>query len=869
MRSGRVIARNRRLLRARLLGSAVLGGVIGGVIGGEPAFAQTAPEPVSPSSHASAKHRPAAPRATPQGAAKTAGAPRAPVRRAGLTPTSDEAVNVVASHHVSHGGEVSVTRAMLESQVAGTNILKSVGQLPGVSFSSSDPLGLDTWGTSVYVRGFFQDSIGMTLDGIPLNDQTYSSVNGINVANAWISDDIQSVETSQGAGGVDLPGNSSLGGTMRFHTSDPKDKAGAKVSQVFASYGTMRTYVRADSGALNRTGTKFYAAYSRADERKYDAPTPGFMQSVNGKLVQPIGNDSRITSIFNWNDAEVWGYADKSLSILKNAGWRTESWAPNYLGAYNASEYAWVNDNGLAYTGPGSYDVGSGTPLVLPQGTSPTIPASWQNTNEGAGTAYYDAGQATQDYLGGINADLALTDRLRWNTVFYAAANDSHATYGDPWTQSIGTGAPLSEEVWQSSYQRFGFTSAFMWHIGRHNINVGGWYENNSQRADLFWYNEPIYGQGSPLKTVGPYTTYGPAFQQGYGFTWNTNAFQFHVMDTWRPVDSLAVTYGFRSMLQTSSGGAYYGNVDAGYGSDTGYGAVSGLPNGSMTSAAAFLPAVNLDWHFLRGHELYFDFAENMRPFMVAPSGGSVSPWAVSSQDAFRSLQHNLPNERDFSYVVGYRYTSRKLQASIDAYHSDVYNRLISASVGSLNNPLTSVVNSKHATMYGMDASLTLAPFNGLARGLAWTNSISYNHFTYADDVNICPLSGDCDIKGKKMLAYPQVMYKTSLSYEYKGASAHFDVNYYGKRYFSYMNDTSISPYWMANLGAKYRFGNLSVLKNVTASFEVYNLFNQKYVAMMGENGFPIGGQSGDGGDYQSLERGAVREFFGTISAEY
>ncbi|WP_246395799.1 TonB-dependent receptor [Gluconacetobacter tumulisoli] len=852
-------------MRAQLLGTAVLGGVIGGGA----AFAQTAPESAATSSHSSATHLHRGGPIARQGAARTAGPTHAPARRAGVAAAADEAVNVVASHHVSHGAEVSVTRAMLESQVAGTNILKSVGQLPGVSFSSSDPLGLDTWGTSVYVRGFFQDSIGMTLDGIPLNDQSYSSVNGLNVANAWISDDIQSVETSQGAGGVDLPSNSSLGGTMRFHTSDPKDKVGGKVSQVFASYGTLRTYARVDSGALNRTGTKFYAAYSRADERKYDAPTPGFMQSVNGKLVQPIGNDSRITSIFNWNDAEVWGYADKSLSILKNAGWRTESWAPNYLGAYNASEYAWVNDNGLTYTGPGTYDVGSGTPLVFPKGTSPTIPASWQNTNEGAGTAYYDAGQATQDYLGGINADLALTDRLRWNTVFYAAADDTHATYGDPWTQSLGTGAPDSEEVWQSSYQRFGFTSAFNWRIGRHNINAGGWYENNSQRADLFWYNEPVYGQGAPLKTVGPYTTYGPPFQQGYGFTWNTNAFQFHLMDTWRPVDSLAVTYGFRSMLQTTSGGAYYGNVDAGYGSDTGYGSVSGLPNGSMTSAAAFLPAVNLDWHFLRGHELYFDFAENMRPFMVAPSGGSVSPWAVSSQDAFQQLQHNLPNERDFSYVVGYRYTSPKIQASVDAYHSDAYNRLISASVGSLNNPITSVVNSKHATMYGTDAFLTLSPFNGLAHGLSWTNSISYNHFTYADHVNICPLAGDCDIKGKKMLAYPQVMYKTSLAYEYKGASAHFDVNYYGKRYFSYMNDTSIGSYWMANLGAKYRFGNLSVLKNVTASFEIYNLFNQKYIAMMGENGFPIGGQSGDGGDYQSLERGAVREYFGTISAEY
>ena len=35
--------------------------------------------------------------------------------------------------------------------------------------------------------------------------------------------------------------------------------------------------------------------------------------------------------------------------------------------------------------------------------------------------------------------------------------------------------------------------------------------------------------------------------------------------------------------------------------------------------------------------------------------------------------------------------------------------------------------------------------------------------------------------------------------------------------------------------------------------FNVYNLFNSKYIAMMGQNGNPLSG------DYQSLERGAVR----------
>ncbi len=77
------------------------------------------------------------------------------------------------------------------------------------------------------------------------------------------------------------------------------------------------------------------------------------------------------------------------------------------------------------------------------------------------------------------------------------------------------------------------------------------------------------------------------------------------------------------------------------------------------------------------------------------------------------------------------------------------------------------------------------------------------------------------------------------------------------------MNDTSVAGYWVANAGLEYRFGDLSVLKNVTASFNVYNLFNNKYIAMMGQNDNPAVG------DYQSMERGAVREFFGTVSTSF
>lgn len=768
-----------------------------------------------------------------------------------------EAVQVTALRRtVSHNAETVVGARELSQQVPGQNILKAVGQLPGVSYSSTDPLGIDSWGTSVYMRGFFQTQLAMTLDGVPLNNQAYTSTNGLNIANAWISDDISRVAVSQGGGALGVPSNTNLGGSMQFFTTDPKEKAGATVSQGFGSYAMKRTYVRIDSGDLNSTGTRFYVAYSRDFEKKYDASTPAFMQQVNTKFVQPVGQESRISAFFNWNEAEVYGYSDKTLGSLATYGWRQEWLAPNYPLAF---QYA-----------AGNY------------------PAGWNNLYSGNYTQIYDGGQSTQDFIGGINFDMKLSDHLRWRTVLYAHRDISNATYNAPGTCSPGTSAegtcatdgsdngnyvdgqvPLSEQVWKNRQMREGFTSELEYRIQRHTISTGIWFEHNNYSLGTYYYNEPQLGQGKPLSTTGPYDTYGPAFATGWFYSYHTNTFQYHLQDSWRILDNLTATYGFKSLMQQTGGGNRVWDDTGNYSSINSRG-----PYGSVTAGEGFLPAVNIDWRFLPGHELYFDFAENMRPFIGNSYANSTDPsiYGVQSQDLFEQLKKHVPPERTFDYVLGYRYTSNFFTAGIDGYHTDDHNRLLLGSSGAIGGASqeATLVNAHRASEWGMDAIATIVP----VKGLSITNSVSYNHFAYDSNVDMCwsgaaapdgtSIADGCgSLKGKKLDGYPSVMYKANATYTYHHASVWLDVNYYSKRPYSIMNDTHVPAYWLANLGSSYDFGKVGPLKGVKISFMVYNLFNSKYISMMGENGFPVMG------DYQSLERGPVREFFGTIKASY
>ena len=55
---------------------------------------------------------------------------------------------------------------------AGTSPLKAIEKLPSVNFQSADPFGNYEWSTRVTIRGFNQNQLGFTLDGIPLGDMT-------------------------------------------------------------------------------------------------------------------------------------------------------------------------------------------------------------------------------------------------------------------------------------------------------------------------------------------------------------------------------------------------------------------------------------------------------------------------------------------------------------------------------------------------------------------------------------------------------------------------------------------------------------------------------------------------------------------------
>ncbi|MCE2565127.1 TonB-dependent receptor [Komagataeibacter sp. FNDCF1] len=724
-----------------------------------------------------------------------------------------ETISVSVGRTVSHGAVRSMGRAVMDQFVQGSSPMMMLSRTPGINFVSDDPLGVDTWGSSLYMRGFEQNQLGVTLDGVPLGAQDYYTYNGQTINFAILSDNIERMDVSEGGGDVAVPSTTNLGGSINIYSSDPKDKFGGKVAQMFGSHDAFRTYVRVDSGRLNASGTKFMVAYARSDGNKWKGPGEQFDQQVNFKLVQPIGQESSLKVFFNWNDATQFNYADQSLSMIRQLGYRNDYLYPNYAQAYAAAQGH--------FTG------------------------ALANFSDAEDVSYYDGITHASDYLGGLNLNLVLTKHLEWDSVVYGQAENHWGTWTTPYTSSPN-GSPLSEQVDIAGNQKYGFTSTFKYRIRHHTIEAGVWYENNQYSINQYLYSEPVLGQGAPINAASG--NFGTPFQENWGETFNTNTFQFHLEDRYRVLPNLTLQAGFRSLLVTTTGGATANDAE--------YNGQTDLPRGSLTSAKAFLPHINATWRFLPGHELYFDITRNMKAYGY---GGYQlgSPWGVSNQTTFDQLKKTIQPETAWVYNVGYRYNSELITGSLSAYHADFSNRLQSLTGGTIIQPVSTVVNVGSVSMYGVDALLTIRPI----KHLSFTNSISYNHSTYGN--NITSQGVTYALQGKKVVAYPQFMYKANLTYDFRGAQFHIDANYMSKRYFSYMNDESVPGYWMTSLGARYNFGDYGPVKNLTINFNIYNLANVHYISQIGENGLPLTG------DDQSALVGAPRQYFGTISASF
>ncbi|HEX8601428.1 MAG TPA: TonB-dependent receptor plug domain-containing protein, partial [Pseudoduganella sp.] len=625
----------------------------------------------------------------------------------------------------------------IQKILPGTNPLKALQTLPGVSFQTADPWGNNEQNLSLFVHGFSGPQLGYTMDGVPLGDQQYGNYNGLSPQRAVISENVRGVVLSSGAGDLATASTSNLGGTIETFSADPLAERNLAVQQTLGSHDTSRTFLRYDSGKLSGKfgDASVYVSAMHHEARAWDFHGRQGGDQVNAKFV----NDNaagRLTVFFNYSDK----IEPNEDSTVRSA---TEKWQP--------------------YTRPFLYpDFQAALGYLSPTGATPAA--------EGNNYRNYYSDAQREDYLGYVKYDWNLSDSTTWSNQVYYHYDDGVGVVAGP----IGVaGLPalfavyypnqnLKQVFGNSGYatrtteyriNRTGWLSTLRSEIGDHTLQAGLWFEKNESQAYRRWYALDAGNPSSPYDRPE-----NPLITQ-YGSEIDNKVVQLHLQDEWRVRPDMVLQGGFKSSLQFARGtmpvqpkpGAIAGGSSA-------------LPEGDIDTKKWFLPQLGARWDITAGDQAFVNVQKNMRQF-VTYGGGGASPWSLASQSAFDLFKATARPETSVTFEAGLR-TSRQLDAGplsgfdgqVNLYHVNFKDRLltisptpvISAIIG--GNPVLANVGSVKTD--GIDLSGTFH----FGRAFSFYDAISYNRSKYDDNYSngaaIVPTAG------KKIPGSPEWMNK-------------------------------------------------------------------------------------------------------------
>lgn len=751
-------------------------------------------------------------------------APAFAAEEAAPAPVAPEAISDAAAAEIVVMGQ-GQTRQVQELSTqeltilaSGTSPLKAIEKLPSVNFQSADAFGTYEWSTRVTIRGFSQNQLGFNIDGIPLGDMSYGNANGLHISRAISPENIGVTRVSQGAGSITAQSTNNLGGTLEFFSIDPKDALGVTASASYGSENTWRGFARIGLGTTD--GARAFASVQYQDGEKWKGDGKQRTLMVNAKGVLPLGGGTELDGYVSYSDRAEQDYQDLSLAMIQRLGYDWDNFGPSrYAEAVRVADIA-------ANRG----DTGT-TPLNAAAGTTYPSPIA------SADDAYYDASGLRKDTLASLGLTTPLGDALTFKVKGYYHENDGQGTWGSPYVNSP-TGVPMALRTTEYDIKRKGVFAALSGTFGINELTVGGWYEKNDfiQSRKFYAYESRTNPGRDHLKFQ-----HNPFYTQ-WSIAFETDTLQYYVSDD-VDLGDLKVNLGWK-----------------GYSVDTNAFAlvnVSGLATGDIKVEDWFQPHVGLNYKLGDGLEAFAGFTQVTRAYQASATSGPFS----TTQAGFNAIKDKLKPESSDTWEAGLRYNTGVINASLAGYYVNFRDRLlvIPTSVGVVGSANV-LQNVGSVRALGIEAAVDVK----LPGGFGAFASYSYNDTTYRDDVTITA-GGTTVVRataGKTVVDTPKHLLRGELSYDSQTVFGRVGVNYMSKRYFTYLNDQSVPGRALVDATIGYRL-DIGQRQPVELQLNAVNLFDKRYVATIGSNGF------GFSGDNQTLLAGAPRQVFVTLKAGF
>lgn len=726
----------------------------------------------------------------------------------------------------------TVTRAAIEQKNPINNVYQAIELLPGINTYSFDATGL--FGGGLRMRGFNSDQLGITVDGVPVNDAGNFAVYPSELNDI---ENLQEIFITQGSTDIDAPHIGASGGNIGLVTSGPVDQARLRAQQTFGSNNSHKTFVRADSGYLADSLFKTLISYSTAQANKWKGAGRADREHVDFKGVLNISQGSSVTAGLMWNKMLNNNLRTLTLAEINSLGRNAD------FGTVAPQHLAGVTGTAQAESGPASgyYDLNlnpfedyiatlKGRFQLAPALRLDVEPYFWYGYGTGGNQLRTLAESNTGGkFRGGIRDINHDGDTLDTVMIYSSGLTDTH---------------------------RPGITTRLSTQLDNHTLMAGYWYEHSRHRR-----SQPAVNFNASGNSVDP---------------WLANPTQYILRQDGTPYqgrDFLTVSTSSSVFLQDSIGlmndrfKLLLGVRNSGINRDfTNFASEGGAATYNVQQKfSKTLPSFGARYQLNNEQQVFFNVAENFRAppdsiFYGLIKGGTITNGVLSG---YTLKPVNVTAETSTNWDIGYRRTDKELSFSGSLFYIDFKNRIASG-YDPINDANTNY-NVGNSTTKGveMESAWSFQPKWSVYGSLTYTLSrIDQNLQTGANSFEATA--------GKQFPDVPNWMAGAALQYRDGPWSANLSAKYTGQRYSTLVNDEMIGGFTLVNFDAGYSMPAISFFREPQLRFNVYNLLNTNYLYLNAGSGSGFTNRAlGAGGGAPSYYVGAPRSVSLLLSASF
>ncbi|WP_287028199.1 TonB-dependent receptor family protein [Pseudomonas sp. UBA6310] len=667
-------------------------------------------------------------------------------------------------------GRSTVTKEALEKMSPTSNGIDKLKYTPGINVSSDDSTGLS--GFNFTMRGMQSDQIGVTMDGIPVNDS-----GNYNMYPNLLGDpeNLEEVFATQGSSEMDAPHIGSSGGNIGLVSMRPTEDFGVFVKQTVGSNNLDKTFVRVNTGEY--MGLSNYISASKTNSDKWKGKGDLDAQKFELNSLFKFGEGNSINGIVKYHKQENYNYVSPSLA---------------------------------QYESDHDYDF-------------PEVPTYNPTTGKLTTASYKTSRNPFENVTTSLTGRFQLRDDVLLTVApyYYWANGGSYSAYGSPATlysttnssgnydlsnlqtsgQYNADGDPVSGRYYRPSITetwRPGINTKVTWTLNdEHTLDVGYWYERARQRQTQPFI--ALESDGSPTDIWGKHGAVDANGKtiQGRNYFTITPAHKLFVQDTWYATPDL-----------TLSGGVAYehserkGNMKA---------SLYDVPEKRTATYHEFLPSFSAKYQINEENQAFYNLTRNMRTpqnYVLYNTEDSIS----------------LKPELSWNNELGWRYATDDMSLSATLFYLKFKNRQVSS-----RDEVTGdyeMLNVGEVENRGVEFEFS---------GLLPHDFNYYASYTYteAEQQNDTLYYGVyVPTKGKQVAGVPKNMFNLSLGYDDGRFYGNVVGKYVDNQYGDLTNDQSIPHYTVVDLNVGYRLPvNKEYVKSATVRLSVNNLFNREYLS--------------------------------------